>query len=136
MTGGVQGPTCGLSQQAAEAGGSLTSETREGREQPRQRRDERSTARSLGLGKRDVEVYECRNRWWNPLKKLAGSNLVDQGRDGSAPNLLTTGRKGPDGQVGVGGHEEGLRRSRGQACRGKAGHHPVQRSRGERGNRG
>jgi hypothetical protein len=39
-------------------------------------------------------VYECRNRWWNPLKKCDRLlNLVD-GRVGSAPDLLTTGRDG------------------------------------------
>jgi hypothetical protein len=27
------------------------------------------TARRLGFGKRDGEVYVCRNQWWNPLKK-------------------------------------------------------------------
>jgi hypothetical protein len=26
------------------------------------------TARQFGCGKRDGEVYECRNQWWNPLK--------------------------------------------------------------------
>jgi hypothetical protein len=29
-------------------------------------------------------VYECRNQWWNPLKRSTGSNLVDQGRYRSA----------------------------------------------------
>ena len=42
------------------------------------------TARRLGPGKRDGEVYECRNQWWNPLKRCAGSNLVDVGRYCSA----------------------------------------------------
>lgn len=39
-------------------------------------------------------MYECRNQWWNPLKKYDRLlNLVD-GRVCSAPNLLTTGRDG------------------------------------------
>jgi hypothetical protein len=39
-------------------------------------------------------VYECRNQWWNPLKKCDRLwNLVD-GRVCSALNLLTTGRDG------------------------------------------
>jgi hypothetical protein len=55
-----------------------------------------STARWFGFGKRDGEVYVCRNQWWNPLKKCDRLlNLVD-GRVGSAPNLLTTGRDGFD----------------------------------------
>jgi len=29
-----------------------------------------STARWPGSGKRDREVYECRNQWWNPLKSM------------------------------------------------------------------
>ena len=49
-----------------------------------------STARWSGFGKRDGEVYVCRNRWWNPLKSVDRLvNLVD-GRDGSALKLLTT----------------------------------------------
>jgi hypothetical protein len=44
-------------------------------------------------------VYECRNRWWNPLKKSDRLvNLVD-GRDGSALNLLTTGRDSLDAMM-------------------------------------
>jgi hypothetical protein len=78
--GGVKGPTCGLSQQAAEAGGSLilgalgwvgAASTKTGRV---------GTTRRPGSGKQDGEVYECRNQWWNPLKSGSGSNLVDLGR--------------------------------------------------------
>ena len=77
---GWKDPACGLSQQAAEAGGSLTLEalgwvgaasTTTGRV---------GTARRPGSGKHDGEVYECRNQWWNPLKSGSGSNLVDLGR--------------------------------------------------------
>jgi hypothetical protein len=32
-------------------------------------------------GKRDGEVYEHRNQWWNPLKRCTGSNLADVSRD-------------------------------------------------------
>ncbi|PZS18629.1 MAG: hypothetical protein DLM54_08045 [Acidimicrobiales bacterium] len=38
------------------------------------------TARQAGPGKQDGKVYECRNQWWNPLKSVTGSNLVDLGR--------------------------------------------------------
>jgi hypothetical protein len=38
------------------------------------------TTRRAGSGKQDGKVYVCRNQWWNPLKSVTGSNLVDQGR--------------------------------------------------------
>jgi hypothetical protein len=38
------------------------------------------TARRGGPGKRDGQVHECRNQWWNPLKWNVGSNLADTGR--------------------------------------------------------
>ena len=47
------------------------------------------TARRVGPGKRDGKVYECRNQWWNPLKREADSNLVDMGR-----SAVHTGRFG------------------------------------------
>src|ERR671910_129529 len=66
--GGVKGPTCGLSQQAAEAGGSLALEA-QGRVGAASTTTGRAgTARRPGSGKQDGEVYECRNQWWNPLK--------------------------------------------------------------------
>jgi hypothetical protein len=69
MTGWVQGPTCGLSQQAIEAEGSLAPETRVGAGAALTTPGRASTARWPGFGKRDGEVYECRNQWWNPLKR-------------------------------------------------------------------
>ena len=66
----MQDPTSGPSQRATEAGGSLTLET-QGRAGAASTTPGRpSTARWVGLGKQDGEVYECRNQWWNPLKKL------------------------------------------------------------------
>jgi hypothetical protein len=51
------------------------------------------------------------------------------GRVGSAPKPSTTGGDGlGDRGAVVGGHDERLRRSRGQACRGKPGTDPVERS--------
>ncbi len=70
-------------------------------EQPRQRRDVLGTARRGGPGKRDGQVYVCRNQWWNPLKWNAGSNLADMGRSAThtstasvipAPGGMTSGR--------------------------------------------
>jgi hypothetical protein len=70
-----------------------------------------------------------------PQEVRPAVNLVD-GRDGSALGPPTTGGTGLDVvMVGVGGHDEGLRRSRGQACRGKAGHRSRRPVSGERGNR-
>jgi hypothetical protein len=78
--GGVKGPACGLSQQAAEAGGSLTLEAQGWVGAASTTTGRVGTARRPGSGKRDGEVYECRNQWWNPLKSGTGSNLVDLGR--------------------------------------------------------
>ena len=76
----MKGPTFGLSQQAAEAEGSLTLET-QGRVGAALTTTGRAgTARRPGSGKRDGKVYECRNQWSNPLKARTGSNLVDMGR--------------------------------------------------------
>jgi hypothetical protein len=135
--GGMEGPTCGRSQQAAEAGGSLTLEapgwvgaasTTTGRV---------GTARRPGSGKRDGEVYECRNQWWNPLKSGTGSDLVDLGWCCSASVASKvrgpTRRRHREGRGG--GHGEGLRRSRGEGCRGRAGHLSRPPVGGERGNR-
>jgi hypothetical protein len=70
-----------------------------------------------------------------PQEVRTGSNLVDLGRDSSAPRLPTTGRSDPvSALVDAGGHGESLRRSRGQACRGKAGHRSRRPVCGERGN--
>ena len=78
MTGWAVRPTCGLSQQAAEAGGSLTEETLGKVVAAPTTPGRASTARWPGPGKRDGDVYERRNQWWNPLKKLGPAlNLVD-----------------------------------------------------------
>ena len=65
----MEGPTCGLSQQATEAGGSLNLET-QGRVGAAPTTTGRAgTVRRPGSGKQDEKVYECRNQWWNPLKR-------------------------------------------------------------------
>jgi hypothetical protein len=71
-----------------------------------------------------------------PKEVRTGSNLVDQGRDSSAPRPLQP-REAASTSISVdaGGHGERLRRSRGQACRGKAGHRSRRTVCGERGNR-
>ena len=87
----MQGPTCGLSQQAAEAGGSLTLEAR-GRAGAASTTPWRAgTARPLGCGKRDGEVYECRNPWWwNPLKVSQSPGAGWRARRAVAVALSTT----------------------------------------------
>ena len=108
-------PACGLSQQAAEVGGSpsLDTQVRVGAAPTTPGRV--GTARRLGFGKQDGKVYESRNQWWNPLKRITGSNLVDLGRaavhDRSGGRLRTRFDTGRDG-----GHEESLRRTRGEAA--------------------
>jgi hypothetical protein len=75
-------------------------------------------------------VYDCRNQWWNPLKRCAGSNLVDQGRDcgvsvfsycGMADSGVDRGKVGPEVTVKVCG--VAVARAAGE----KLGTHPVYR---------
>jgi hypothetical protein len=92
-----------------------------------------STTRWAGSGKRDGPVHECRNQWWNPLKKS------DRPEPGGWPVLRCAARPynrgGRSRCLGTESHGEGLRRSRGQARRGKAGHLSRRPVSGERGNR-
>jgi hypothetical protein len=73
-------PACGLSQQVVEVGGSrsLVAQVEVGAAPTTPGRV--GTARRPGFGQRDGKVYESRNQWWNPLKRITGSNLVDVGR--------------------------------------------------------
>lgn len=67
----MKGPTLGLSQQVAEAEGSLTREA-PGRAGAALTTPGRlGTTRRVGPGKQDGTVYECRNQRWNPLKRNA-----------------------------------------------------------------
>ena len=88
------------------------------------------TARRSGSGKQDGEVYECRNQWWNPLKRCTGSNLADQGRYCSvsvssccevADSGVDTGKAGPEVTVKACGVT--VARAAGE----KLGTHPVYR---------
>ncbi len=96
------------------------------------------TARRLGPGKRDGEVYECRNQWWNPLKRYAGSNLVDVGRYCSAS--VASWCEGTDssadgGKVGLEVTVNVCGVTVAWAARGKAGRLSRRSVHGERGNR-
>jgi hypothetical protein len=70
----------GLSQQVAEAGGSPTLEAQGRAGAAPTTTGWASTTRWLRPGKRDGEVQHDVNQWWNPLKRVTGSNLVDTGR--------------------------------------------------------
>lgn len=68
------------------------------------------------------------NQWLNPLKRQTGSNLVDAGRaathvkpalGAATPTSNFSGRSG--------GHEEGLRRTRGEVAGEELGTNPVDR---------
>jgi len=82
----------GLSQQPEEAGGSLAWEV-PGRVGAAPTTTEQvGTARRPGSGKRDGEVYERRNQWWNPLKRPAGSKPGGSGPVSSACPPAQAGR--------------------------------------------
>jgi hypothetical protein len=83
-----------------------------------------------GPASKDGEVYECRNQWWNPLKRCTGSNLVDVGRYCSAlvpsrceetGSVADIGKVGPEGMVKACG--VAVPRAAGE----KLGTHPVYR---------
>lgn len=69
------------------------------------------------------------NQWWKLRNRGTGSNLADMGRDAVHAELidgeatLRTGM-GP----GLGGHEESLRRTRGDAAGAELGTDPVDRN--------
>jgi hypothetical protein len=119
-----------------EAGGSLTLEVR-GRVGAASTTPGRAgTARRSGSGKQGGEAYGCRNQWWNPLKTLDRLEPGGCGRGWQRAGAFYNRRRRPRRRDGdVGGHGERLRRSRGQACRGKAGRRsrrPIHRERGNR----
>jgi hypothetical protein len=125
--GGMREPTFGLSQQVVEVGGSpsLDAQVRVGAALTTPGRV--GTARRLGPGQRDGKVYECRNQRWNPLKRITGSNLVDVGRV-AAHDRVVDGRLRTSLDMGMGGgHEESLRRTRGDAVGEELGAAPVDR---------
>jgi len=69
------------------------------------------------------------NQWWNLRNRGTGSNLVDMGRDAvhvSWCDEETTSGSGSD--VGPDGHEECLRRTRGEAAGAELGTDPADRS--------
>jgi hypothetical protein len=112
-----------------EAGGSLTWEVR-GRVGAASTTPGRAgTARRPGSGKQGGEAYGCRNQWWNPLKTLDRLGPGGCGLGWQRAGAFYNRRRRPRRRDGdVGGHGERLRRSRGQACRGKLGADTANRS--------
>ena len=79
-------------------------------------------------GKRDGEVYERRNQWWNPLKKSGPAlNLVD-GRDSSALDLVITGRDSLGAMVAPGAAVKCCGVAVDRPAGEKLGAYPVERS--------
>jgi hypothetical protein len=118
----------GPSQRVVEAGGSLALEAQgAGGSGP----DNDGTGRycqTARVRQARREGVARANQWPNPLKRGTGSNLADVGRDAAhagpgglaTPWLVFRGWRG--------GHEEGLRRTRGEAAGEKLGAAPVDRS--------
>jgi hypothetical protein len=120
-----------------EAGGSLIPETRvrAGAAPTTTRRV--GTARRSGLGKQGRKAKRAVNQWWNPLKSSSRLQPGGCGPSRQRAHARGAGRAIPTaGQPGrPGGHEESLRRTRGEAVRGKAGRRPCRPIDSERGNR-
>jgi hypothetical protein len=100
-----KGSAFGSSQRPNEAGGSRAREvpgevgaapTTTGRS---------GTARRGGPGKRDGQVYVCRNQWLNPLKWNDGSNLVDMGRSAVHTRVTSVVRVTLGSVLGLAGSE-------------------------------
>ena len=87
---GGERPAVGLSQQPGEAGGSLIPEVRVRVGAALTTTGRVGTARRPGSGKRDGEVYECRNQWWNPLKW----NRLEPGGCGPGSSARATSKCG------------------------------------------
>jgi hypothetical protein len=117
----------GLSQQAGEAEGSLILGVRV-------RVGSSPDNAGTGRYRQTVRVRQARrkgvtrvNQWQNPLKRETGSNLVDVGRAAThaAPVWAATPTSTFGGRSG--GHEEGLRRTRGEVAGEELGADPVDR---------
>jgi hypothetical protein len=113
-SGDERTPPLGCRSSSDEAGGSLIPEAR------------------VRAGRKGVTEL---NQWLNPLRRDAGSNLVDVGRSTAHAARAGCGRGLRSRRSRWRGHEEGLRRTRGDAARGRAGRRPCRSRRGERGNR-
>lgn len=128
---GMKGPTSDLSQQVAEAGGSLTLGAQEKVGAAPTTTGRTGTARRLGPGKQGGKVYE-RNQCQSSLSDSTAPTWwiwADQQCTPAPP-----GDSGPGKCLRQGGHEESLRRTRGEAAGAQLGTSPANRLCGERGN--
>jgi hypothetical protein len=126
----MQGPAGGLSQQAAEAEGSLTPEAR-GRVGAALTTTGRvGTARRPGSGKRDEKVQRAVNQWWNPRKRETPAPTWWMWAGQQRTTTLLPGGRLQHGAVPavLGGHGESLRRTRGEAAGEELGTALVDRS--------
>jgi hypothetical protein len=118
----------GPSQRVVEAGGSLVLEAQgSGGSSP----DNDGTGRHC----QTARVRQARregvaraNQWLNPLKRGIGSNLADVGRGAVHALLIGWATPASEFRGRRGGHEEGLRRTCGEAAGEKLGATPVDRS--------
>ena len=131
-----KGSAVGLSQQSDEAGGSPIPEARVrvGAAPTRARRVGTTGRPGARLARREG-VTEV-NQWLNPLKRDAGSNLVDVGRIAAhAVRGLVGGDSEADLMQSVGRPRGRSAAYSWRCCRGRAGRRPRRSRRGERGNR-
>jgi hypothetical protein len=131
----VQGPTCGLSQQAAEAGGSLTPETRGRVGAALTTPGRASTARWSGARQARRRGVRVQKPVVEPPQEVDRLEPGGYGPGWQCAEPPYNREERPRRRGGAGGHGEVLRGSRGQACRGKAGHPSRRTVCGERGNR-
>jgi hypothetical protein len=118
----------GPSQWVAEAGGSLALEA-QGLDGSSPDNDEAGRyCQTVRARQARREGVARANQWLNPLKRGIGSNLVDVGR--GAVHACPVGWATPASEFRGwrGGHEEGLRRTCGEAAGEKLGAAPVDRS--------
>lgn len=122
----------GSSWRVSEAGGSLSRETpgRVGAAATKSGRP--STAGWVGSGERDGTVYERNRCCCKAPSSPTSSNPVDVGwaavRTRAAREVAVRGTPGRVRVSGLGGHGEGLRRSRDEAAGAKPGTSPVDRN--------
>ena len=128
---GTKRPTFGLSQQAAEAGGSLTLGMQGRVGAAPTTTGWAGTARRPGPGKQGRKVY-ARNQCKSPSSDSSAPTWWIWADQQCTPALA--GDSSPGKCLRQGGHEESLRRTRGEAAGAQLGTSPADRLCGERGN--
>lgn len=132
----MKGPTLGLSQQVVQSREQPDpGDAGEGGKQLRQRRDGSALPDGPGSASETGRCTCAGTSGGTPSSQEPAPNLVDMGRTAvHVSDVVGRGDSEAD-QVGRwGGHEESLRRTRGEAAGEQLGASPVNRSVGERGN--